>query len=215
MNTHRAVGKLLDPPGGRPVLDVGAGVGNFTAYLGSHGYQAVALDLDPHDYRDAGYCDAPFVLADFDVGLPVAAGAADGAVAIEVLEHLESPLRTLRQMADAVAVGGFVIVTTPNVMSWVSRAKFVLRGHLEGFDDGWYGGNGHISPVPRPQLQRMADRLNLFTEVVTYNVARPPLPKLHYAVASPRRKLLIEALGESLIVKFRKLGPPLASYQRG
>jgi 2-polyprenyl-3-methyl-5-hydroxy-6-metoxy-1,4-benzoquinol methylase len=129
MNVHEVAADLLDAPKQQPVLDVGAGRRQLHAYLTSHGYSAVAIDIDRLDCERAGYCDAPFIEANLDLDLPVEDGAASGAVALEVLEHLEAPLLALRRMANAVAVGGYVILSTPNVMSWASRLELLVRGH--------------------------------------------------------------------------------------
>lgn len=214
LNNHAVVATLLDPPTSLPVLDIGAGIGNFTAHLQACGYKAVAVDIDPHDYRQAAHSTAPFIEADLDEELPVANESAAGVVAMEVLEHLEAPLRALRHMARAVVPGGFLIVTTPNVMSWGSRLELLVRGHHEHFGVYEFETNGHISPVSLVQLERMAGRLNLRAEHVTYNVGRLPLPKLHQ-IPLTRPRFRTQGLGESVIVKFRKAGPPLASYMRG
>lgn len=214
MNNHQIVARLLDPPTELPVLDIGAGVGNFTAYLVSHGYPAIALDIDRADYCDAGHSTAPFIEVNLDDQLPVAPESAAGAVAIEVFEHLESPLRTMRHIAQTVIPGGFLIITTPNVMSWASRLELLVRGHHEHFADHDYAMNGHISPTSLTQLQRMAVRLNLETEAVTYNIGRLPFPRWH-RFRLTRRRFRRESLGECVIVKLRKRGAPLHDFQRG
>lgn len=214
-NTHAIVADLLDPPSALPVLDVGAGRGNFTAHLEANGYQAIAIDVDPEDYRQAGHATSPFLQANLDEELPVADASAAGAVCVEVLEHLESPLRAVRAMAAAVADGGFIIVTTPNTMSWWSRVKLLMQGHHEGFNDYWYESNGHISPLDLPQLKRIAGRVGLSVEAVTYNVGRLPVPRLHqrYSLRSPRFRN--QGLGESLVLKYRKTGSPRTDVYRG
>jgi SAM-dependent methyltransferase len=214
MNVHKIVAELLDPPGDLPVLDLGAGRGNFTAYLLATGYRAIAIDIDENDYKHAGYSDAPFVAANVDESLPLDRESSSGCVAIEVLEHLEAPLRALRQMADATVVGGFIILSTPNVMSWGSRLELLIRGHHELFGDHEYETNGHISPLSLVQLTRMGERLALIPEVVTYNIGRMPLPRLHQRPLT-RRWFRVQGLGESLILKFRKTGAPLDHYERG
>lgn len=213
-NTHAVVAGLLDAPDALPVLDVGAGSGSFTAQLESRGYAAIAIDFDPDDYQ-SGHAASPFVQADIEEGLPLPDVAAAGAVCIEVLEHLENPLRAVRLMASAVVDGGFIIVTTPNTMSLWSRIKLLVQGHHEGFNDYWYEFNGHISPLDLRQLGRIGDRVGLSVEAVTYNVGRLPVPGLHTRYALRRPRLRTQALGESLIVKFRKIGPPRADVYRG
>lgn len=214
MNNHAIVSDLLDRPDGLPILDIGAGVGNFTAHLVARGYDAIALDIDPDDYIHAGFSTAPFISANLDEALPLEPESAAGAVAIEVLEHLESPLRTMRDLAGALVPGGFLIVTTPNIMSWGSRLELLVRGHHEHFGDYEYTTNGHISPLSLTQLKRMGERLSLIPEVITYNIGRLPLPRVHqYPLTRPRFR--IQALGECVIVKFRKAGLPLSVYERG
>lgn len=214
INNHAIVSRLLDAPNGLSVLDVGAGVGNFTAHLAARGYEPIAIDIDPVDFREAGYAVAPFLAANLDESLPVGPGTAGGAVAIEVFEHLEAPLRAMRLLADALVEGGFLIVTTPNVMSWGSRLELLVRGHYEHFGDYEYETNGHISPLQLVQMERMGERLGLVVEHVTYNIGRLPLPLLHQ-IPLKRPCFRIQALGECMIVKFRKLGPPAVDYQRG
>lgn len=214
LHAHEIVARLLDPPTHLPVLDLGAGRGNFTAYLTSQGYRAVAFDIDPLDYGSAALCDAPFVQVNLDEALPVEAESVAGCIAIELLEHLEAPLAALRRMAAVTSPGGFVILTTPNIMSWGSRVELLVRGHHELFGPYEYESNGHISPVPLVQLLRMGDRLALTPECVTYNIGRLPLPRLHQ-VALTASCFRVAALGESLIIKFRKTGSVLADYVRG
>lgn len=69
----------------------------------------------------------------------------DLVVALEVIEHLESPLGFLRETAKLTRPGGYVVLTTPNVDNFPSRILFGLRGQLRGAsatDDP-----GHISPI--------------------------------------------------------------------
>jgi SAM-dependent methyltransferase len=208
------VASLLDPPNARPVADLGAGKGNFTAHLASVGYRAVAFDIDALDYSRAGHSRAPFVVADLQRGLPVRSSSLAGVVCIETLEHLEGPLPTIREMARVVATGGFIILTTPNVLSLGSRLELLVRRHHEDFDDYCYEGNGHISPVSLTQIQRMASRLGLSVEEETYNVGRLPLPRLHQIPLHALRWRR-SALGETLIVKLRKTREAANDYMRG
>lgn len=207
VDTHDVVASLLDPPTSLPVADIGAGYGNFTARLVSLGYEALAVDIDPEDYKRAGLSPAPFVQANLDEELPLDPESIAGLVCIEAVEHLEAPLRSLRLMTQAVAPGGFLILTTPNVSSLGSRLELLVRGHHEDFDDYCYKDNGHISPVSITQMRRMAGRLGLDLEVETYNVGRLPVPKLHQRPLRGSRWRR-RSLGETLIVRMRKTGSP-------
>jgi SAM-dependent methyltransferase len=212
--THQIVASMLDPPNDLTVLDLGCGPGNFTAYLESAGYPVVAVDIDEGDYRDAGHASAPFLVANLDDSLPELPGPLGGVVAIEVIEHLENPLRFVRQIADSLTLGGWLIVTTPNVLSLSSRLDLMIRGHFFGFGDGDYQANGHVSPVTLDQLSHIGSRVGLDIEVTTYNVGRIPLPRLRRRVELRKDWARSAWLGESLIVKLRKRGGDIA-FTRG
>jgi len=213
--THETVAALLDPPDGKFVLDLGAGPGNFTAYLEQLGYSVIAIDIDERDYRDAGHARAPFVASNLDEPLPALPGPLQGAVAIEVIEHLENPLGLVRSIAERLESGGWLIVTTPNVLSLSSRLELLIRGHDFQFSDEDYRANGHISPVSLLQLRRIGRRVGLTTERVTYNVGRIPLPRLRQRVMLRGNWACSELLGESLIIKFRKQTGVAEAFTRG
>ncbi len=118
VNTHLVVANLLDEPDGSLVLDIGAGRGNFTYVLESHSYRTIAIDIDPDDYV---HSTAPFVQANLGDGLPISSASCGGIVAIEVIEHLEEPLRLIREIARCLRPNGFAIITTPNLTFLASR----------------------------------------------------------------------------------------------
>lgn len=213
--THELVASLLDPPDERIVVDLGAGPGNFTAYLQQSGYNVIAVDVDEDDYREAKHSSAPFLVADLDESLPDLPGPLGGVVAIEVIEHLESPLRFMRAITEALVVGGWMVVTTPNVLSISSRLEFLVRGHEFQFNDRDYRTNGHISPVSIKQLERIASRVGLTIEATTYNVGRIPLPRLRRRVMLRGDWARSQLLGESLIVKLRKHQGSAKPFTRG
>jgi SAM-dependent methyltransferase len=212
--THEIVASLLDPPDGSLVADFGAGTGNFAAYLEQAGYNVVAIDIDREDYIAAGYASAPFIEANLDDDVPELPSQLGGAVAIEIVEHLESPLRLLRQISGLLAEDGWLIVTTPNVESIGSKLELLVRGHDSCFDDDAYRSNGHISPVGLRQIRKLAERTGLEVEVVTYNLGRIPLPKLRQRFQITSSIGRTAWLGDSLIVKLRKTGP-VAEFARG
>ncbi len=107
----------LAPPGGR-VLDFGCGPGNRTSeFLGGAFARADGLDVDP---------DARFNphLRRVDVyhggAWPVPPESYDAVVADYVLEHLDRPAETMRQLARALKPGGLFLFRTPNLWHYVA-----------------------------------------------------------------------------------------------
>ena len=78
--------QLVPPPAS--VLDIAAGHGALTARLLDAGYEVTANDLDPSRFRPKIACQT------IDLNRPFAerlGGRYDAVVAVEIVEHLESP----------------------------------------------------------------------------------------------------------------------------
>lgn len=125
------------------VLELGAGSGALAARLAAAGFSVEAADISEADF---GAC-CPFRVTDLDqVDWPAAFADRhwDAVVAVEVIEHLRSPMTFLEQVAKLVEPDGRIILTTPNVDSLAVRVKFLLRGRLRMFEESSVG---HISPI--------------------------------------------------------------------
>ncbi len=117
----------LAPEG--PLLDIGAAPCHMTAMLQLAGYPVVGLDLAPRRV-------APLIQAlDLDVQacdveretMPFADGHFAGALLCETFEHLRvDPALVLSETCRVLAHGGFLLLTTPNVYSLPSLARFLL-----------------------------------------------------------------------------------------
>ena len=96
---------------GPTVLDLGCGLGGYTKALGERGFDCRGFDVN-EDYVERAR--ALGVRADAYDGerLPLADGAVDTVILIEVLEHLEEPAALLREAGRVAARN--VVVTTPN-----------------------------------------------------------------------------------------------------
>jgi len=88
--------------------------------------------------------------------------------AVEVIEHLESPVAFLRNVAALLAPGGVAVITTPNVESLHARVKFLLKGTLRLLDE--HGDPTHLSPIFLDLLRRqLLPRAGLvLVEATTY-----------------------------------------------
>jgi 2-polyprenyl-3-methyl-5-hydroxy-6-metoxy-1,4-benzoquinol methylase len=72
--------------------------------------------------------------------------------AIEVIEHLESPVSFLRNVRRLLSPGGVAVISTPNVESLPTRLRFLGSGKIRMMDDR--GEPTHISPIFLDLLQR-------------------------------------------------------------
>ena len=135
------------------VLDYGAGVGNLTRRLQGMGVfsKVVAADLLPD--QPEGLEVSKWLQQDLNESMPGYDAYFDVVIASEVIEHLENPRFTARELYRLCRPGGHVIITTPNNECIRSLLALAIRGHFVQFDKGWYP--GHITPLVRKDLLRI------------------------------------------------------------
>ena len=145
---HAAAAEMLSRHGcpRSGVMDMGSGSGVFLARLRDLGYTDLfAIERESQRFKLSGV-----TCLGIDLQTSFAASISRRfhlVTAIEVIEHLESPLAFLRQAAQVLEEGGYLLFTTPNVAEWKSRIKFLLRGELRYFDSEQYAFQHHISPI--------------------------------------------------------------------
>jgi SAM-dependent methyltransferase len=137
-------------PGGRAV-DLGAGSGALIERLLAFGLDVLAVDVKQNQFNPS----TRFVclnLNDPNFALHLGQGAFDLVTAVEVIEHLESPIAFLRNVRCLLAPDGVAVITTPNVENAPARMRFLLSGKIRMMDER--GDLTHISPIFLDLLHR-------------------------------------------------------------
>ncbi|HKB97158.1 MAG TPA: class I SAM-dependent methyltransferase [Terriglobales bacterium] len=130
-------------PGAR-LVDLGCGPGSMGERAESMGLDIIAVDRDAALYQGKH----PFVELNLDepsFANALGVGAFNLVLAVEVIEHVESPIGFLRNVARLLAKDGVAVITTPNVDSLAARLKFLLAGRLRMMDE--HSDPTHISPI--------------------------------------------------------------------
>src|ERR1700722_20968894 len=143
------VGSTL-PARGR-ALDLGAGPGAMSERLHSLGFDVLAVDRDASVYQGPPSVQTQD-LNDHHFAQAIGPASFDLIVAVEVIEHVESPINFLRNIAQLLAPGGRAVITTPNVDSLPARLRFLFGGKIRMMDE--FSDPTHISPIFSDLLRR-------------------------------------------------------------
>jgi 2-polyprenyl-3-methyl-5-hydroxy-6-metoxy-1,4-benzoquinol methylase len=138
------------PTRGR-ALDLGAGPGAMSERLPSLGFDVLAVDRDAGCYQGR----QPFLAQDLNdphFAHAIGPAAFPLIVSVEVIEHVESPINFLRNIAQLLAPGGRAVITTPNVDSLPARLRFLFGGKIRMMDE--FSDPTHISPIFSDLLRR-------------------------------------------------------------
>lgn len=149
-----AVARALAPrhPGGGVLLDVGCGVGNLWSVLRSRFDRYAGADVVRYDGFPA---EGTFHLIDTDTGrVDFPTDAADVVCAVEAIEHVENPRGFARELTRLVKPGGWLVVTTPNQLSLLSKLTLLFKNEFSAFRAGSYP--AHLTALLEVDLRRIA-----------------------------------------------------------
>jgi SAM-dependent methyltransferase len=120
----------LLPPGGRRIVEIGAGFGRLAELYAGYD-QVVLLDYAVSGLREAQErlgTSGRFVYVAADLyRLPLAPGTCDTAVTVRVLHHLEDVPAALRGIAAVLRSGGTYVLEYANKRNLKAVARYLLR----------------------------------------------------------------------------------------
>lgn len=177
---YQMVAKALNQlNSGGILVDVGCGSGKLWSFVSDRVDRYFGVDVIRYDGLPEAIEFIPF---DLDSGkVSLFEGIADIVCAVEVIEHLENPRAFVRELVRLVKPGGFVIVTTPNQLSLLSKLTFILKNQFNAFQEapGLYP--AHITALLEIDLIRIFTESGLNDIQINYsNVGRMPFTPWHW-----------------------------------
>lgn len=144
-----------------PILDLGCGTGAWMARLHEAGFRdLLGVDLDAANFGASHV--ARFIPADIsgaDIN-GIQRSHFPLVTLIEVIEHVEDPRRLVEISANALAPGGWLLITTPNIYSLRARMRLLFGRGVPFFELA-----AHHTPVEPTHVHPLvleAYRRNMF-----------------------------------------------------
>ena len=118
------------------ILDIGCGFGYFLKLCDEEGWETYGVDISEYAIgRARSITKAKLFVHDVEKGLPMFnEDFFDIVTMIDVLEHLYSPFKVVKEIYRILKPGGFMIITTPNLNA---LARFLWK--IIGKEKRWYG----------------------------------------------------------------------------
>jgi 2-polyprenyl-3-methyl-5-hydroxy-6-metoxy-1,4-benzoquinol methylase len=163
-----------------PLIEVGCGVGTVSTYLNEHGYRVDYADVHQEALNRArrrarerlGERADRHRFLRLDIAQQALPAEYEGALLLDVLEHLPDDLGALRRLRQGlVGAGGFLVVTVPAFPVLWSR---------------WDVAEHHQRRYVRRQLCDLVEAAGLRVERATYFFLPLFLPALAVAIARSR-----------------------------
>jgi len=181
--THQKVLKLFAAfPNRGTLLEIPAGEGALAWQLKKLGYTVTAGDIDPKFFKVRSI---PCIPIDLNRKFSVEDEQFEFVSCIEGIEHLQDQFQFVRECHRVLKPGGYLVLSTPNILNLASRLKFLFSGFyslvprpinefslVPVFD--------HINPVTYYQLRYMLHTQGFAITTVTTDFLRRSASALYF-----------------------------------
>lgn len=154
---HEKVMEIMERLPKGLVLDIPAGQGALSSDLEKSGNCVVPGDLEAVNIL---YRNRRAAQLDLNQFLPFREGAFDHVVCIEGIEHIENPHQLARECARVLKKVGYLVISTPNVMTIKSRLRFLFYHYLDFFK--------YFGPIPAGAKHRIEENDQFHINPVFY-----------------------------------------------
>ncbi|MGP4014656.1 class I SAM-dependent methyltransferase [Saccharopolyspora sp. 5N708] len=183
------------------VLEVGAGAPNLARALRDLGYRVTVSDADVRALAELVPPDIDTLSFDVTEPWPSFASKFDVVVAGELIEHLFDPMSFLDSCRNALATGGLLVLSTPNLAAVQDRLRFLFGASPRHIDPTHPYLRLHIRPFTM-------DRLDACLRHSGFELVRSTSNGLvwrvgHRVLRSRLLGRLLPTLGDALIVAAR------------
>lgn len=163
------------PLAGKRALDMGCGAGLLSEPLARLGAEVTGVDAAPENVAVArDHAALSGLTIDYRSGdtTAVAGERYDLVASLEVIEHVTDPAAFVRGLADALAVGGLMILSTPNRTSLSQLTMVTLGERLGMIPRGTHDWDRFLKPAELTALLQAAGLRVVDTTGLAYDPLR-------------------------------------------
>lgn len=203
---------------GASAAEFGCGVGAITPILLRQAERVTGFDFDPEAVQAAREANqganATFVQHDLNQPIPPEFGQAfDSVIALEVIEHLDSPETFLDEIVKCLRPGGTLLLSTPNLSSPEGLVGKIWAWHEKRRFDAWDYTHKNLF-TSRALLRLMKKKSFVPLRIVGLHYDTGVLPLLRFRIRLPLKKAAfwpLNRFGFNLIVT-AEYRPPASAW---